>query len=86
MGPVRLTLCAGLLVGTLLVPTAEAAKGHTEVSDPAPAALEAPAAPAGPGLAHAVTGLLLAGAAAAAVARRSRRTTADRGRDHHDRS
>lgn len=84
MGPVRLTLCAGLLVGTLLVPTAEAAKGRAEVSGPAPAALEVPADPAGPGTAHAVTGLLLAGAAVAAVARRSRRT-ADRGHDHHGR-
>jgi hypothetical protein len=88
MGPVRLTLCAGLLMGALLVPTAGAAEGHAEIPDRVPAAAEAPAAPAGPGTAHAVTGLILAGAAAAAVAHRSRRTddrTDDRGRDHHAR-
>ncbi|MFE9171592.1 hypothetical protein ACFYNZ_19050 [Streptomyces kebangsaanensis] len=68
-------------MGALLVPTAGAVEGHAEDPGPAPAAVEDPAPAAGPGAAHAVTGLVLAGAAAAAVAHRSRRAD-DRGRDH----
>ncbi|MFE2507665.1 hypothetical protein ACFXC9_04185 [Streptomyces naganishii] len=124
MGPLRLTVCAGLLAAAALVPAAHAADHAADrAAAPRDRAVRAPATPvlsvpavsarppaprpstprstppsartsarravaAAPGTLHAVTGLLLAGAAAASLllpkllgkGRRGR--GADRGSDH----